>query len=890
MILRFVFNVIPKALLWVLRALIWVPVAIFNRLTNGFILPLFGLVSGGLTYAFLFSALILGAGFFLVDDVEQTLPEPKPISRFAATRTTVVYDPSGAESFRVANEYRLFEPIHTMPKILIAAFIAAEDQRFYEHKGVDGESFARAMFQNIRRVMQDKRALGGSTITQQVAKISMGNDRTFTRKLREALYATKLERSLSKDQIMEIYLNKIYFGVNTYGVGAAAERYFGKSVQQLNLSEVAYLAALPKGPVNYHPTRRTEAARARRNWVVSRMLELDMISRVEAEVATARELPQTLYYELRGAPRGHFNKEVNRELRARYGKNAVGEQGLKVVSTFEPETQKLTELVLSRHLLEMDALMGYRGPVGRVDMTDPAWDLRFLSMKNPSDFGNWQLALVLETRGHRAGIVLDNGRMGRLTLPDVKWARKYSNGEKINPLPWRVSDVVKVGDVILVEPSSGAIASPIFDDETPDLNERAQSLRARVDAMRDELSTAPRYRLRQNPELNGAAIVLDAKTSQVRAMSGGFSSSQSAFNRASQALRQPGSTVKPFVALAALESGYKPWSILNDKEMTLTLKGGEIWTPKNAGGGYWERVRLDRALVHSRNVPMVNLYYDVGRDKINDVLQKVDLYDEFIDTPSVVLGANETTLVRLASAYAAIANGGKFREATALASVHDSHDELLFTSNNEQIEECEQSVMCRANTQERIASTYAVNSLKKILREAMLKGTGKNVQKLVAEPVWGKTGTTNGARDAWFAGFTDDLVIAIYVGYDTPRSLGDKATGGRIAGPIFADLLNGLRRLETGDDPAATRIASFKPGRAFEMARRGRSWYFERSGGSEAAEPQENLAGSGSTRTPQRQPSALDTPSLDWGTTTARSSSGSSTGSSGAATSSVAIY
>lgn len=881
----------------ILAAIFWLPSLLISNFAKA-CWTLLALIAGGITYACLFAAVTVGAGFFLVDTIENTLPEPKPISRFSTTRTTQVFDPSGAESFRVANEYRLFEPIHTMPEILISAFIAAEDQRFYEHSGLDGESFARAMVQNVRRVMTDKRLLGGSTITQQVAKISMGADRTMARKLREAIYATKLERSLTKDQILEIYLNKIYFGVNTYGVGAAAERYFGKSVQQLNLSEVAYLAALPKGPVNYHPTRRPEAAKARRDWVVSRMLELDMISQVEAEVAVSRALNKELFYGLRSAARGHFNKEVKRELGQRFGQNAIGTQGFEVVSTFEPETQKFAELTLSRHLLELDALMGFRGPLTRVDMTDPAWDQRFLSVENPSDFENWQTALVLEVRNHRAGIVLDNGRMGRLTLQDVKWARKYSNGEKIYPLPWRVSDVVSVGDIILVEPLSGATASPIFDETTPDLNRMAQRLRNRVAEKRSDLPTAPRYRLRQNPELNGSVVILDAKSSQVKAMVGGYSSTQSAFNRATQAQRQPGSTIKPFIALTALENGYRGWSKLKDEEMTLTLKGGEIWTPKNAGGGFWGEMSLEQAIVHSKNVPLVNLYYQLGHEKLNETFEGMNLYDEYINTPSVVLGANETSLLRLTAAYGALANDGTYREPTTIASVRDPHGELLYASNNDLTVDCLATAFCHRNEESSVASFKAVQRLKTILRKGMEEGTGKNVNKLLSETVYGKTGTTNGSRDAWFVGFTDDLVVGVFVGYDNPRSLGENATGSRVAGPIFADLMNGIRKLENGDETSAAQLASYSTSQAFDRARNGRAWYFQRSGGVEVAEPQD-LAGNpngavsngfvpgfGNTLN-ANQPSALDTPSLDWGMPSS-TTSGATMGETG--NGSVAIY
>ncbi len=780
--------------------------------------------------------------FFMI---ASTVPDPSPLYRYRPVVATEVTDQSGNAMFRLSREYRLFVPYEDLPDHLIYAFLVAEDQRFFEHGGVDGISLLRAAFANIKRSYQKQRALGGSTITQQVAKMYVGADRTFMRKLREAILAAKLEQRLEKSQILEIYLNEVFFGVNTYGVGAATERYFGKSIKDLDLSEAAFLAALPKGPNNYHPLRHPEAAKERRDWVLARMAEAGIISQLDAQYAVAQSLPQTIHYGLRGSPSSYFDLEVQRELEQRFGEAAIYSQGLQARSSLDPDLQQLAEMTLQEHILTLDVKEGFRGPIQRLNLHEKGWDRAFLDLQLAQVFPGWRPALIIQTSGAQARLLFKTGQEGRMRLEDMAWARPYRFGQGPGPYPERVDQVLFPGDVVWVEalaerPAELPGTGPGKDQgEEPALPGNAASLlnaayvevsaqmnaSANADATPRDNGEAPaestslglpRYRLRQLPLLSGAALVMDTQTAQIKALVGGVSPKLSHFNRATQALRQPGSTIKPFVALAALSNGLSPNTKLADQKLTIRSPGAPDWSPQNYDRKFWGNISLSKALTYSRNVPMVRLYQKLGLGPINQTLQALRLYDAPLSNPSVVLGANETSLMRLAAAYAAIANHGVYRQPTTLAHVEGSDGVLLFSAQQESREQCLMSAFCQLLDGEAAVSQQAAKDLQGMLRQVMVQGTGRSTQAKVPYPLMGKTGTSNAARDAWFIGFDEHTLIAVFVGYDTPESLGKRATGGGIAGPIFADLFNGMRDWQNGQLSIAMKARGFRVGRSFD--------------------------------------------------------------------------
>ncbi len=786
-------------------------------------MPMLRFLAGGLTW--LASGLALAAltsvvGFFLL---ASSVPDPSPLYRYRPVVASEISDQAGQTMFRLSHEYRLFAPYQDMPNHLIYAFLVAEDQRFFEHSGVDGVSLLRAAAANVQRSFQKQRALGGSTITQQVSKMYVGSERTFLRKLREAIFAAKLEQRLSKQKILEIYLNEVFFGVNTYGVGAAAERYFGKKIQDLTLSEAAFLAALPKGPNNYHPLRHPEAAKERRDWVLARMAEAGIISELDAQFAVSQPLPQTIHYGLRGTPTTYFDLEVKRELEQRFGESALYSQGLRVRSSLDPELQSLAEMSLQEHIIALDIKAGFRGPIQQFDLSLPGWDREFLDLQLAQVFEGWQPALVVKANAERAVLVFKSGARGLMRLEDMAWARPYRFGQKPGAYPQRVDQALQAGDVIWVEAhedrqAEGEIKHPQIDQ--PTLGNPSMLLAALSQPQGAEPGLSDeqlkRYRLRQLPILSGAALVMDTRTAQIKALVGGISPKLSHFNRATQAMRQPGSTIKPFVALAALEQGLRPSSKLQDNKLTISLAGSPDWSPQNYDRKFWGSISLSKALTYSRNVPMVRLYQKLGMKPISQTMQGLGLYDAPLHNPSAVLGANETSLMRLAAAYAAVANDGIYREPTTLSQVEDADGLLLFNAQEGDREQCLMSAFCQALEAREVASAKSAGDLRAMLRSVMTDGTGRSTQAKVPHALMGKTGTSNAARDAWFIGFDQHTLVAVFVGYDTPESLGDKATGGGIAGPIFANIFKSMRAWQSGQFSIAMTARGFRVGRSFD--------------------------------------------------------------------------
>ncbi len=715
---------------------------------------------------FLFAAgailFVIGAsvvGFF-VWKYSQDLPDHKQLANYEPPVMTRVHASDGSLVAEYSREKRLFLPIQAVPNLVIEAFLSAEDKNFYRHNGVDPEGIARAVVTNLRA--SGRRQQGASTITQQVAKnFLLTNEQTYERKIKEALIALRIEAVYSKDKILELYLNEIYLGLGNYGIAAAALNYFGKSVHELTLPEIAYLAALPKAPNNYHPFRQREAAIERRNWVLDRMLDNGYITRAEAEAAKRQPLevnPRTLSPNTYSA--GFFAEEIRREIVERYGEKALYDGGLSVRSTFDPKIQAMARKTLVDGLVRYDEARGLRDPVVTIDLASGDWGAALADIPALGDVQPWRLAVVLEVSDREATIGLQPAReiSGKLSserqtgkiLPDgIKWTRKG-----------RLTQALKPGHVVYVEPVA---------------------------------DKPGQYRLRQIPEVSGAMVVMDPNTGRVFAMVGGFSFDQSEFNRATQALRQPGSSFKPFVYAAAIDNGSTPSSIMVDRPIEIT-SGTEVWRPKNYDGKSTGPHTLRYGIERSKNLMTVRLARDVGMPLIGEYAKRFGIYDDLAPYLPMSLGAGETTVLRMTTAYSMFVNGGKRIKPTLIDRIQDRWGHTIYKHDERICQGCDaeewrnQPEPRLIDNREQVIDPMTAYQMVSILEGVVQRGTA-TVVKSVGKPLAGKTGTTNEAKDVWFVGFSPDLAVGIYLGYDRPRSLGNSATAGQYAAPIFRDFM-----------------------------------------------------------------------------------------------------
>lgn len=560
-----------------------------------------------------------------------------------------------------ATEKRIFVPVKAIPPLVIHAFLAAEDKNFYTHPGVNFLSMARAALTDIARLRSNRRPEGASTITQQVAKnFLLGNEVSLRRKIKEALLALKMEQVLSKDRILELYLNEIYLGGGNYGVAAAALNYFNKSLDELDLGEAAVLGALPKAPNNYNPDRNSEAARARRDLVIDRMVEAGFVSAAEGEAAKAKPIVTHRRNETQLVKADYFAEEVRRELLARYGDKDLYEAGLSVRTSLDPRLQTDADQAMRSGLVAYDRRHGYRGPVGHIDVRGDWWT-RLSAMPLPAgaDEVGWHLAVVLGTEGEDATIGLADHSTGRIPGDELTWARKPLENARVGPPPRTAADVFAVGDVVLVEPLKTEAAA----------KDKAKSAAASV----------PRYGLRQIPAISGAIVAIDPHTGRVLAMSGGFSYEMSQFNRAIQAKRQTGSAIKPFIYMAALDHGYTPSSIILDAPITIDLGPGQPpWTPKNFDNKVFGPTTIRVGLEQSHDLMTVRLGQAIGLDTVADAVERFGIMDKMPREYSMLLGAGETTVLRLTAAYAMIVNGGKRITPTFIDRVQDRNGATIY--------------------------------------------------------------------------------------------------------------------------------------------------------------------------------------------------------------------
>ncbi len=705
------------------------------------------------------------------------LPDYSQLQDYEPPVMTRVHASDGSLVGEYARERRLYIPIQAVPKLVINAFLAAEDKNFYEHGGLDFTGIARAGVSYIENFGSNRRPQGASTITQQVAKnFLLTNEVSFARKIKEALLALKMERTYSKDKILELYLNEIYLGLGAYGIAAASLVYFDKSVNELTIPEVAFLAALPKAPNNYHPFRQRERGLERRNWVLDRMQDVGFIKAAEAEQYKRGPLGVTQKQSTGSMfTAEYFAEEVRRELYERYGEKKLYEGGLSVRTTLDTKMQVQARQALTNALVKFDEAQGWRGPVSKIDISGD-WGTKIAEVKALNDVSPWQLAVVLETGDQAARIGIQPGRepggflskdraIGILPLDGMKWARV--SGKAVG----KVNQVLNPGDVVYVAPA------------------KAEG----------------QYRLHQVPEVSGGMVVQDPLTGRVLAMVGGFSFDQSQFNRATQALRQPGSSFKPLVYAAALDNGYTPSTVVLDAPLEIDQGAGQAsWNPQNYEGKFYGPSTLRFGIERSRNVMTVRLAQDVGMPLIGEYAKRFGIYDELPPYLSFSLGAGETTLLRMTTAYSMFNNGGRRVKATLVDRIQDRYGHTVYRHDERECINCsapkwenqpEPSLIDRRQQVIDPMTAYQITSM---MEGVVQRGTA-TVLREVGKPIAGKTGTTNDEKDAWFVGFTADLVVGVYIGYDKPRHLGRGGTGGGLAAPIVRDFL----KVALADKPAA---------------------------------------------------------------------------------------
>ena len=737
---------------------------------------------------------LAGALVYVIWDVSKGLPDYKQLASYEPPVMTRIHAADGSLLAEYADERRLFVPINSVPKRLIQAYISAEDKTFYTHGGLDWRGIAAAGVRYIKvKLTHEGQIVGASTITQQVAKnFLLNNEQTIERKLREAIIVQRIEAAFTKDQILELYLNEIFLGLNSYGIAAASLNYFGKSLNELSLDEMAYLAALPKGPNNYHPFKHKERAIERRNWVLQQMFENNYITQAELDEATKKPLevsPRPFGAQLFAAE--SFAEEVRRELAQMYGKDKLGKGGLSVRTTLDPKLQIYARQALARGLISFDRKRGYRGPINKVEIQGD-WGLLLEKPRPPADVAPWRIGVVLEVSEQQAVVglqpkLMPDGKLeaaretGIVPVALMGWARAYEDGTKLGPKIEKATDVLAKGDVIYVAPSS---------DEG-------------------------QWHLVQMPDVEGALVAMDPHTGRVLSLVGGFSYGNSQFNRAIQAMRQPGSSFKPIVYAAALDNGYTPSSVVLDAPVEYKMPNGDIWKPKNYQNKFYGPSTLRRGIEQSRNVMTVRLAGDLGMIKIVDLAQRLGIYDKMPLQLSMALGAGETTLLKMTTAYGMFANGGKKIQATLIDRIQDRYGRTIFRFDKRDCTFCKQDTFAAGSAEpelidvrEQVMNPYTAYQITSMLEGVVQRGTGKKVQ-IVGKPVAGKTGTSNDEKDAWFIGYTPDLAVGVYVGYDTPKPMGKKRTGGELAAPVVADFM----RLALREQPATP----FRVPRAIEL-------------------------------------------------------------------------
>ncbi len=740
---------------------------------------LIGKIFGGLVLLGLAGVLVAaGIAALYVSRLSRDLPEYTSLREYQPPVMTRIHTGEGTILAEYANERRIFVPIASMPPRVLDAFISAEDKNFFEHDGLDYAGIVRAAMANVSNYMNNRRLEGASTITQQVAKnFLLSGEVRMERKIKEAVLARRIEQAFSKQKILELYLNEIYLGWRSYGVAAAALNYFDKSLDDLTIAEAAYLAAMPKAPNNYRPDRVSTRQRGidRRNWVIERMAANGYITWEEARQAQAEELviyerpfgSHTVEYEF-------FAEEVRRQVSDIFGEDSLYNGGLSVRTTLEPRLQRAALIALRDGLAAYDRRRGWRGPAGQIDRLED-WSRSIREFEFLEDAEPWQGAVVLDVDARSVRIGLQDGMsQGTIAFADMDWARPHqgrnSKGYPIlGPAIGRADQVLAPGDVIYVERLDGG--------------EQGEG---------DDL---PSYALRQIPDVDGGIVAMDPHTGRVLAMIGGFSFARSEFNRATQARRQPGSAFKPFVFAPALDRGYTPSSVVLDAPLTRDQgEGKERWKPDNYSGRFYGLSTLRKGMEKSYNALTLRVAYDIGVENVVRYAQSMGVLGSVEVVPALALGSGETTLMNMVTAYSMFVNGGRKVSPVLIDQVQDRYGRTIYQWDQRSCDNCRnvawegQREPTIPDNRERVVDPYTAYQIVSLLEGVVQRGTATSVA-AVGRPVAGKTGTTNEERDAWFVGFTPDLAVGVYVGFDEPKPMGRGETGGKAAAPIFQDFI-----------------------------------------------------------------------------------------------------
>src|SRR5262245_35289317 len=771
------------------------PVAPRRKRRRSWLLSLLGF---GFASAVVMFVAVAGVVGFFVWKASRDLPDYESLAKYEPPVMTRIHAHDGSLMAEYARERRIFVPINVIPKRVVAAYLSAEDKRFYEHGGLDFTGIGRAGYRFITNVVNrsDRRTEGASTITQQVAKnFLLSSDRTLDRKLKEAILAIRIERAYPKDKILELYLNEIYLGIGSYGVAAAALNYFSKELSDLSIEEAAYLAALPKAPNNYHPFRRAREATVRRDWIIDQMAEVGYITSAQAKEAKAKPLKVNIRpFGTQIYAADYFAEEVRRRLVEMYHEDglygraertSIGDGrvngGLSVRTTLDPNLQRMARRALIDGLVSFDRDKGWRGALQKID-TSGDWGVLLGGIEIPNDLQPWRLGVVIESQRAKAVVGLRPPRQPdgsfaaereavEIPFDEMKWA-KTTRGS-----PKAASDVLNVGDVIWVAPKNPNQPTGV-------------------------------WTLMQVPEVGGGLVAVDPHTGRVHAVVGGFSFATSQFDRALQAKRQPGSSFKPLVYAAALDNGYKPTSIVLDAPIEIDQgPGKEIWQPKNYDGTKsFGPSTLRLGIEKSRNQMTVRLAQDMGMPLIVEYSKRFGVYDDLLPVLAMSLGAGETTLLKMVAAYASLANGGKQVTATLIDRIQDRWGHTIWRHDKRECMGCKadkwqgQAEPALIDDRRQIIDPHTAYQMTSIMEGVVQRGTATIVKQIIPNvPIAGKTGTTNDEKDAWFIGYTPDMVVGVFLGYDTPRHLGKGATGGQIAAPIFANFL----KLALADKKAA---------------------------------------------------------------------------------------
>ena len=675
------------------------------------------------------------------------LPDYKYLKSYKPPVSSKLYSGDGVLVSDFSSEKRIFVPYSAISQTVINAFLSAEDKNFFSHPGVDAKGVMRAVINNMKNIMTSKRLEGASTITQQVAKnFLLTNEVTLDRKLKEAILAFRIERALSKERILELYLNQIYLGEGSYGIASASLRYFDKSISDLNYSEAALLAALPKAPSKYNPYKNPELAKFRRNLVIKNLLENSYINEKEYKQLINKNISlrkrQRIYLE----DSRYYVEEVRKFIVNKYGFEKVYKQGFNIKTPLNLELQKIATESLRSGLIAFDKRKGWRGPIKNIKYTKN-WNSKIENLKVENSL-NWEIAIVKKVNKFFLEVETYSKKIGKISYDDSSWIKS------------NLDESFKVGDIIYVESKNNS-----------------------------------NFLLRQIPKVNGAIVVINPYSGRILALSGGFSFKKSEFNRATQALRQPGSAFKPFIYALALENGYSPSSLILDAPIVLDQGGDyKMWKPENYGKKFYGLSTLRTGVEKSRNLMTVRISQDLGINKITNLSKRLKIYENPDELMSISLGSAETTLIKLTSAYGTFLNGGKHVDPVFIDRIQDSSGKTIFNSEKRKCEGCK-DISFLSNDFPKIKddvnniftpeTSYQMIS---ILEGAVKRGTAKGLRDLNLD-LAGKTGTTNKNTDAWFIGFTSNVVVGVFVGYDEPRSLGKYETGAKTAMPIFKSFI-----------------------------------------------------------------------------------------------------